>query len=191
MTHRPRSYYTRLTASATEDGSTGRLPRVAPGMDISRIPLATISGGTATLADHVGVKLVVNVASRCGLTPQYEKLEQLQRTYGERGFTVLGFPSNQFKQELDSEEEIAEYCSATWGVTFPMFERVAVNGDGRHPLYAALTETPDAQGAAGDVQWNFEKFLVTTDGTVRRFRPTVEPDAAEIVDVIEASLPRR
>jgi glutathione peroxidase len=165
------------------------VPRVAPGMDISRIPLATISGGTDTLADHDGVKLVVNVASRCGLTPQYEKLEQLQRTYGERGFTVLGFPSNQFKQELDSEAEIAEYCSATWGVTFPMFERVAVNGDDRHPLYAELTQVPDEQGEAGDVQWNFEKFLITSDGTVHRFRPTTEPDAPQIVELIESSLP--
>lgn len=159
-------------------------------MDISEIPITTISGGTATLADYdAPVKLVVNVASRCGLSPQYEKLEALQRTYQDRGFTVLGFPSNTFKQELDSEAEIAEYCSATWGVTFPMFERVAVNGEDRHPLYAELTATPDDQGEAGDVQWNFEKFLITPDGAVHRFRPRTEPDAPEIVELIEAQLP--
>ena len=159
-------------------------------MDISSIPLTTIDGRRASLADYDGrVRLVVNVASLCGLSPQYAKLEELQRTYGERGFTVLGFPSNQFKQELGSEEEIAEYCSATWGVTFPMFERVAVNGDDRHPLYAELTRTPDEQGEAGDVQWNFEKFLITPDGELHRFRPTTEPDAPRIVELIEAQLP--
>jgi glutathione peroxidase len=159
-------------------------------MDIAGIPLTTIDGGSSTLAEYDGdVKLIVNVASRCGLTPQYERLEALQRTYRDRGFTVLGFPSDQFKQELGSEAEIAEYCSATWGVTFPMFERVAVNGDHRHPLYAELTRTPDAQGEAGDVQWNFEKFVVTPDGAVHRFRPTTEPDAPEIVDLIESHLP--
>ncbi len=158
-------------------------------MDISEIPLVTISGSTATLADYDGdVKLVVNVASRCGLSPQYEKLEALQRTYRDRGFTVLGFPSNQFKQELDSEAEIAEYCSATWGVTFPMFERVEVNGDDRHPLYGELTKTADEQGDAGDVQWNFEKFLITPDGAVHRFRPRTVPDAPEIVALIESQV---
>jgi glutathione peroxidase len=161
-------------------------------MDISRIPLVTIDGEAAMLADYGDqVMLVVNVASRCGLSPQYEKLEQLQRTYRERGFTVLGFPSNQFKQELDSEAEIAEYCSATWGVTFPMFERVAVNGEDRHPLYAELTKAPDRQGEAGDVRWNFEKFMLTPDGAVHRFRPTTEPDAPEIVGLIESQLPVR
>ena len=158
-------------------------------MDIDGIPLTTIDGGEATLAAYgTDVKLVVNVASRCGLSPQYEKLEALQRTYAERGFTVLGFPSNSFKQELDSSEAIAEYCSATWGVTFPMFDRIDVNGDERHPLYAELTQVEDATGVAGDVQWNFEKFLITPDGQVHRFRPTVEPDAPEIVELIEASL---
>ena len=158
-------------------------------MDIADIPLTTIDGGQSTLAAYDSdVKLVVNVASRCGLSPQYEKLEALQRAYAERGFTVLGFPSNSFKQELDGSEAIAEYCSATWGVTFPMFERIDVNGDERHPLYAELTKVEDATGVAGDVQWNFEKFLITADGQVHRFRPTVEPDAPEIVGLIEASL---
>ena len=158
-------------------------------MDIRAIPLTTITGEATSLdAEARDVTLIVNVASRCGLSPQYGKLEDLQRTYADRGFTVLGFPSNQFQQELGSEAEIAEYCSATWGVTFPMFERIAVNGADRHPLYDELTQVEDADGAAGDVQWNFEKFLVTADGTVHRFRPVVEPDAPEIVDLIEASL---
>jgi glutathione peroxidase len=157
--------------------------------ELSRIPLTTIDGATATLADYAPVKLIVNVASRCGLAPQYEKLEELQKTYGDRGFTVLGFPSNQFLQELSDTEKIKEYCSTTWGVTFPMFDKVKVNGKSAHPLYNELTKTPDAAGKAGRVKWNFEKFVVTPDGQVHRFRPTVEPDAPEIVSLIEASLP--
>ena len=159
-------------------------------MDLHDIPVRTLDGQQTTLAPHAGkVKLIVNVASRCGLTPQYEKLEQLQRTYGDRGFTVLGFPSNQFLQELGSEEKIAEYCSTTWGVTFPMFERVRVNGRSQHPLYAELTKTKDAAGKAGRVTWNFEKFLVTPTGEVHRFRPSVEPDAPELIAALEAALP--
>jgi glutathione peroxidase len=159
-------------------------------MTLNEIPLTTIDGAGTSLAEYDGkVKLIVNVASRCGLAPQYEKLEQLQRTYGDRGFTVLGFPSNQFLQELGTEEAIKEYCSTTWGVTFPMFEKVRVNGKSQHPLYAELTKTPDADGKAGKVKWNFEKFVITPDGEVHRFRPTVEPDASEIVDLIESSLP--
>ena len=134
--------------------------------------------------------LLVNVASKCGLTPQYEGLERLQETYGDRGFTVLGFPCNQFLgQEPGTAEEIAEFCSTTYGVSFPLFEKIEVNGDGRHPLYAELTEVADAEGAAGDIQWNFEKFLVSPDGTIRRFRPGVEPEAPELVAAIEADLP--
>jgi glutathione peroxidase len=159
-------------------------------MTVMDIPFHTIDGEQTTLSAYAGqVILVVNVASRCGLAPQYEKLEQLQKTYGDRGFTVLGFPSNQFLQELGSQEAIAEYCSATWGVTFPMFEKIKVNGRSQHPLYAELTKTPDASGKAGRVAWNFEKFVVTPDGSVHRFRPQTEPDAPEIVAVIEASLP--
>ncbi|MGA1836209.1 glutathione peroxidase [Herbiconiux sp. 11R-BC] len=156
---------------------------------LNEIPLTTIDGSTSTLADYAPVKLIVNVASRCGLAPQYEKLEQLQKTYGDRGFTVLGFPSNQFLQELSDTDKIKEYCSTTWGVTFPMFDKVKVNGRSAHPLYAELTKTPDAAGKAGRVKWNFEKFVVTPDGQVHRFRPTVEPDAPEIVALIESSLP--
>lgn len=153
------------------------------------IPLTTIDGATTTLADYAPVRLIVNVASRCGLAPQYEVLEELQRTYGDRGFTVLGFPSNQFLQELSDTEAIKEYCSTTWGVTFPMFDKVKVNGRSAHPLYKALTQTPDSSGKAGRVSWNFEKFLVSSDGTVHRFRPTVQPDAPEVIAAIEAALP--
>jgi len=160
-------------------------------LNLNEIPLVTIDGEPTSLAQYADkVKLIVNVASRCGLTPQYEKLEELQKTYGDRGFTVLGFPSNQFLQELGSSEAIAEFCSTTYGVTFPMFEKVKVNGRSQHPLYAELTKTADATGKAGKVKWNFEKFVVTPDGEVSRFRPTVQPDAPEIVELIERSLPK-
>lgn len=158
---------------------------------IRQIPLTTLAGESTSLAAYDGkVTLIVNVASRCGLAPQYEQLEQLQRTYGDRGFTVLGFPSNQFLQELGSSEAIGEYCSATWGVSFPMFETIRVNGRSRHPLYAELVKHPDSHGNAGRVKWNFEKFLVTPTGDVLRFRPPVRPDDPEIVARIEAALPR-
>ncbi|MDX3356246.1 glutathione peroxidase [Streptomyces sp. ME01-24h] len=161
-------------------------------MSIYDIPLRTLTGEPASLADHRGkALLIVNVASKCGLTPQYEGLERLQKRYADRGFTVLGFPSNQFAgQEPGTAEEIATFCSATYGVSFPLYEKSDVNGDQRHPLYAALTETADAEGQAGDVQWNFEKFLVAADGRVAgRFRPRTEPEADEIVAAIEAQLP--
>ena len=158
--------------------------------ELTDIPLTTIDGKPTSLAEYEGkVLMIVNVASRCGLSPQYEKLEQLQKEYGERGFTVLGFPSNQFLQELSTEDAIKEYCSMTWGVTFPMFEKVKLNGKNAHPLYKKLTETPDADGKAGKVKWNFEKFVVSPSGAVNRFRPTVEPDDAAIVSLIEESLP--
>ncbi|MHC5796381.1 glutathione peroxidase [Lacisediminihabitans sp. FW035] len=157
---------------------------------LGEIPLTTIDGTSTTLND-LGDKvyLVVNVASRCGLAPQYEKLEELQKTYADRGFSVLGFPSNQFLQELSTEDAIKEYCSTTWGVTFPMFEKTKVNGKNAHPLYTELTKSEDSAGKAGKVKWNFEKFVITRDGEVHRFRPTTEPDAPEIVTLIEASLP--
>jgi glutathione peroxidase len=160
-------------------------------MSIYDHSVKALDGSDADLHDYEGkVALVVNVASKCGLTPQYEGLEKLQRTYEDRGFTVLGFPCNQFLgQEPGSSEEIATFCSTTYGVTFPMFEKVEVNGDGQHPLYAELTQVADADGAAGDVQWNFEKFLVAPDGSVTRFRPGVEPEDPTIVSAIEANLP--
>ncbi|WP_438853294.1 glutathione peroxidase [Agromyces sp. M3QZ16-3] len=158
--------------------------------ELETIPFRTMSGETRTLGDWAGqVRLVVNVASRCGLSPQYEQLEKLQRTYGDRGFTVLGFPSNQFLQELSSNEAISEYCSTTWGITFPILDRVKVNGRNEAPLYSELKQAADASGKAGRVTWNFEKFLVLPDGEVRRFRPTVEPDDPSIITAIEAALP--
>ena len=160
--------------------------------DLDQIPVTLIDGRETTFGEWSGqVRLVVNVASRCGLTPQYGALEELQKRYSDRGFTVLGFPSNQFLQEFGGEDKIAEYCSMTWGVTFPMTEKVKVNGKGRHPLYTELTEVPDAEGEAGKVKWNFEKFLVLPDNTVHRFRPATVPDAPEIVELIEKSLPGR
>jgi glutathione peroxidase len=161
-------------------------------MNVHEIPLRTLSGDPASLGDLAGqALLVVNVASKCGLTPQYEKLEELQRAYAGRGFSVVGFPCNQFGgQEPGSAGEIAEFCSATYGVTFPLFEKIEVNGPGRHPLYAELTALADSGGEAGDIQWNFEKFVVAPDGSVvARFRPGTQPDAAEVIGVIEAHLP--
>ncbi|AWI27624.1 glutathione peroxidase [Streptomyces sp. ICN441] len=160
-------------------------------MSVYDIPLRTLSGEETSLAEHRGkAVLVVNVASRCGLTPQYAGLERLQKTYADRGFTVLGVPCNQFLgQEPGSAEEITTFCSATYGVTFPLLEKSEVNGDQRHPLYAELTRFADADGEAGDVQWNFEKFLVSPRGdVVARFRPRTEPEAAEVVAAIEAQL---
>jgi len=158
-------------------------------MSLADVALTTIDGRETSLAEYAGgTMLIVNVASRCGFTPQYEQLEALQRRYADRGLTVLGFPSDQFAQELDSEAAIAEYCSTTWGVTFPMFARVAVNGQDRHPLFAELTQAEDLDGEAGDVRWNFEKFLVTPDGRTVRFRSPVRPDDAAITDRIEAAL---
>ncbi|MFG2905512.1 glutathione peroxidase [Kitasatospora sp. NPDC048286] len=161
-------------------------------MSLYDIPLRTLDGAATSLADHKGkALLIVNVASRCGLTPQYTGLENLQKRYAGRGFTVLGFPCNQFAgQEPGSAEEIQAFCSTTYGVTFPLFEKIDVNGEERHPLYARLTAVADAEGQAGDVSWNFEKFLISPDGTVvARLRPPVEPESAELTAAIEAVLP--
>ena len=154
----------------------------------------TLDGRPTTLQQLRDGKaaLVVNVASRCGLTPQYTALEELQQKYGARGFTVIGVPCNQFgDQEPGSAEEIQTFCSTTYGVSFPMTEKVEVNGPGRHPIYQELTETPDETGEAGDVQWNFEKWLVGADGEVAaRFRPATQPDAPEVRHAIEEVLHR-
>ncbi|MFC9491722.1 glutathione peroxidase, partial [Streptomyces hydrogenans] len=152
-------------------------------MSLYDIPLKNLAGEPVSLADYRDkAVLVVNVASKCGLTPQYEGLERLQKAYGERGLTVVGVPCNQFLgQEPGSAEEIRSFCSTTYGVTFPLLEKAEVNGDGRHPLYTELTRVADADGEAGDVQWNFEKFLISADGTVTRFRPRTEREAAEVV----------
>jgi glutathione peroxidase len=154
--------------------------------------LNTLSGSPLDPQDLEGrAVLVVNVASRCGLTPQYAGLESLQETYGGRGFTVLGVPCNQFAgQEPGSAEEIQTFCSTTYGVSFPMTEKVDVNGPERHPLYDTLSETADGEGEAGEVQWNFEKFLVSPAGEpLARFRPTVEPESPELTAAIESALP--
>ena len=160
-------------------------------MTVHDIDVQTLSGRSARLGDFAGSPiLVVNVASKCGLTPQYEGLQRLHDRFSGRGFTVAGFPCNQFgAQEPGTPEEISEFCSVNYGVTFPMFAKIDVNGPERHPLYAELTDTADAEGTAGDIQWNFEKFLVGPDGQVlSRFRPLTDPEAPELISAIEASL---
>lgn len=155
------------------------------------IPLRTLDGSSTSL-DRYRDKalLIVNVASKCGLTPQYTGLQALHDRYAERGFEVLGFPCNQFGgQEPGTPEVIAEFCSSNYGVTFPLFEKIAVNGPDRHPLYSELTQVSDSSGRAGDIEWNFEKFLVTPSGAVQRFRPKTKPDDPALVAAIEAALP--
>jgi glutathione peroxidase len=160
-------------------------------MSIFEQPINTLRGEPSSLADHEGeALLLVNVASKCGLTPQYTGLEQLQQTYGDRGFSVLGFPCNQFGgQEPGSAEEIETFCSTTYGVTFPMYEKVDVNGPDRHAIYEELTAVADADGHDGDIRWNFEKFLVGPDGSITRFSPMVAPDDPALVAAIEEALP--
>lgn len=160
---------------------------------LTAIPLTTLDGSATTLAELAsGAALVVNVASKCGLTPQYTALEKLAQDYRDRGLTVIGVPCNQFMgQEPGTAEEIQAFCSTTYGVTFPLLAKTNVNGPERHPLYAELTKAADASGEAGDIQWNFEKFLVAPGGqVVNRFRPRTEPDAPEVVAAIEAVLPQ-
>ncbi|CQR63496.1 glutathione peroxidase [Streptomyces leeuwenhoekii] len=155
------------------------------------VEIGALQGGSAELGQYAGqAVLIVNVASKCGLTPQYAGLERLHGRFAERGFTVLGVPCNQFLgQEPGSAEEIAEFCSATYGVTFPMTEKVEVNGAGRHPLYERLVGFADAEGHSGDIRWNFEKFLVGRDGRVlARFAPQTDPEAPEVVAAVEAAL---
>jgi glutathione peroxidase len=162
-------------------------------MSVKNIELHTLDGKPATIGQFTDkAVLVVNVASKCGLTPQYSALEQLQKNYAGRGFSVVGFPCNQFGgQEPGTAEEIATFCSANYGVSFPLFEKIDVNGEDRHAVYAELTNAADAAGAAGDVQWNFEKFLLDGEGeVVARFRPRTEPDAPEVIGAIEALLQR-
>ena len=158
--------------------------------NIKDIPVTSLDGSDVSLKDLGGPLLIVNVASKCGLTPQYEGLEQLAKTYGDKGLTVVGVPCNQFMgQEPGTAEEIATFCSTTYGVTFPLLEKTDVNGDARHPLYAELTQATDADGEAGDIQWNFEKFLVNADGeVVNRFRPRTEPTDPTVVAAIESVL---
>jgi glutathione peroxidase len=159
-------------------------------MGIRDIPLTTIDGEQTSLAEYSDqVVMVVNVASRCGQTPQYETLEHLQKEYGDRGFTVIGFPSNQFLQELGSEDAIKEFCAVNYGVTFPLMQKIRVNGRKRHPLYALLTKFKDASGKAGKVGWNFEKFVITPAGKVSRFRSGTWPNEPQVIAAIEDGLP--
>lgn len=161
-------------------------------MSLHDVEIDALQGGPAGLDQYRGkAMLIVNVASKCGLTPQYAGLERLQERYAERGFTVLGVPCNQFMgQEPGTSEEIAEFCSATYGVTFPMTEKVDVNGEDQHTLYRALTPVADAEGHTGEIRWNFEKFLIAPDGTVAaRFAPQTEPESAEVTEALERVLP--
>ena len=161
-------------------------------MAIHDIPLKTLDGEDSSLGAYTGKALLaVNVASKCGLTPQYSGLERLQERFGDRGFSVVGFPCNQFGgQEPGSAEEIQTFCSTTYGVSFPLFEKLEVNGENRHALYTELSGKADADGQAGDVQWNFEKFLISPEGEVlARFRPRTEPEDEAVVKAIEAALP--
>ncbi|WP_319429999.1 glutathione peroxidase [Mycobacterium sp. RTGN5] len=161
-------------------------------MTLTDIPLTTLAGAPTSLADYADrAVLLVNVASKCGLTPQYEALEQLARDYADRGLAVIGVPCNQFMgQEPGSPEEIQTFCSSTYGVTFPLLAKIDVNGPEQHPLYAELTTFADGDGKAGDIQWNFEKFVLAPGGTVvNRFRPQTTPDAPDVVAAIEAVLP--
>ena len=156
------------------------------------IPLKTLDGNDTSLGELKGkAVLVVNVASKCGLTPQYEGLERLHEQYAGRGFSVVGFPCNQIKgQEPGTAEEIAEFCSTTYGVTFPLMEKIDVNGPDRHPVYEQLTQVADAEGHQGDVRWNFEKFVLSPDGeVVARFGPLVTPEDEGLVATIEEQLP--
>ena len=158
-------------------------------MDIKDVEINLLDGKPTTFGElSKKVTLVVNVASRCGLSPQYEALEAMQKKYGAKGFTVIGVPSNQFFQELKDSEDISNYCSTTWGVTFPMTEKAKLNGKSAHPLYSALTKVKDGEGKAGNVKWNFEKFLILPNGEVHRFRATTKPDAPEIIALIESNL---
>jgi glutathione peroxidase len=161
-------------------------------VSIYDIPVKTLAGEDSSLGALSGkTLLVVNVASKCGLTPQYTALEALHERLAGRGFAVVGFPCNQFGgQEPGSSEEIAEFCSATYGVTFPMFEKVEVNGPGRHAIYDELTAAADDAGEAGDIQWNFEKFVLRPDGSIAgRFRPRTTPDDPAVIALIEENLP--
>ena len=161
-------------------------------MALYDIPLHTLSGEPTTLAEHEGkALLIVNVASKCGLTPQYTALEALHEKLAPRGFSVIGFPCNQFGgQEPGTPEQIQTFCSTTYGVTFPLTEKIDVNGAGRHAIYRELTAVADATGHKGDIRWNFEKFVVSADGSkITRFNPQVAPDDPAVLAAIEAGLP--
>ena len=185
------------TTAPVSSPTSAENPSTLPENEMSLIfdtPVSTLDGKPSSLGAHKGkALLVVNVASKCGLTPQYSDLEKLHEEYKGRGFEVVGFPCNQFGgQEPGTAKEIKEFCSLTYGVTFPMFEKVEVNGDNRHPIYQALTRIPDTEGEAGDIQWNFEKFVISADGnTITRFRPRTKPYDPAIITAIQAGLPTK
>ncbi len=160
-------------------------------MTIFEHPIHTLSGDPTSLQSFEGhALLLVNVASKCGLTQQYTGLESLQQTYGPRGLFVIGFPCNQFgAQEPGTAAEIETFCSTTYGVSFPMMEKIDVNGESRHPIYAELTAVADADGHDGDIRWNFEKFLVAPNGSITRFGPTVTPEDPTLVAAVVSALP--
>ena len=158
---------------------------------IYEIEMPRLNGKSESLSAYTGkVVLAVNVASKCGFTPQYAGLQALHDRYSSRGFTVLGFPSNQFfHQEPGTADQIQEFCSLNYGVTFPLFSKIDVKGDQQHPLYSILTQLPDDAGRAGNVAWNFEKFLIGRDGrVVRRWRSKVVPEDPKIIEAIEQLL---
>jgi glutathione peroxidase len=161
-------------------------------VSIFDVPIGALDGGQANLAQYRGrTVLVVNVASKCGLTPQYASLQALYETYANRGLVIVGVPCNQFgMQEPGTSVQIRDFCELNFGITFPITEKVDVNGPDRHALFAQLVSTEDADGVAGDVRWNFEKFLVRPDGAVAaRFRPLTDPLAPELVAAVERHLP--
>lgn len=190
-----------IAACSRTDGSKAKDPQPAPpSVSVSKeldsmwtAAIKTLRGQPTQLASYKGkALLLVNVASECGLTPQYAALEALQKQYGEKGFTVVGFPCNQFGgQEPGTAEEIEQFCSSNYGITFPITEKIEVNGPGRHEIYKTLTSIADSSGHSGDIRWNFEKFVVSADGTkVTRFNPKMTPDDPAVIAAIEAGLPR-
>jgi glutathione peroxidase len=188
------------TASASDPDKLPPAGTAPPAVTVAKeIPMwnaaiHTLKGADTKLADFRGKGLLlVNVASECGLTPQYEQLEALQKKYGPKGFTVVGFPCNQFGgQEPGSAEEIQTFCSKNYGVTFPMMEKIEVNGAKRHEIYKTLTDIADASGHKGDIRWNFEKFVISADGTkVTRFSPKTKPDDPAVIAAIEQALPAK
>jgi glutathione peroxidase len=178
--------------TATTDQSASVAPSTTGESALYELEVNALDGSAVQLADYRGrALLMVNVASKCGLTPQYKDLEKLQQTYGDRGLTVIGFPCNQFGgQEPGTPGEIQSFCTENYGVSFPLMEKLEVNGPGRDPIYQLLTAVPDANGTAGDVQWNFEKFVISADGTsITRFRPRTGPLDPSVISAIEAALP--
>ncbi len=172
-------------------GCMAQQPKEVPVKEFYKIKANTITGELVAMEAYRGeVLLIVNTASKCGFTPQYAGLQSLYETYADKGFVILGFPSNDFlNQDPGSNEEIASFCQVNYGVTFPMFEKISVKGPGQHPLYTYLTSKETDPEFAGKITWNFNKFLISRDGKiVNRFGSRTKPDDAELVSAIEAEL---